>query len=133
MEFSTSRIHLSPEVLSEVLSRLPVKSLLRFKCVSKFWVELINTPYFISLHLHNYSKQRARVNIIQLLIQSGYDIDHCFQTLHLHPDNEEKGEATNLTYPIPLEYYRPFLVSQDYKFVGMYRLKDPFCSGSCVL
>ncbi|KAI3921326.1 hypothetical protein MKW92_026628, partial [Papaver armeniacum] len=45
-------------VTREVLSRLPVKSLMRFKCVCKHWLFLIQEdPSFIALHLEH-SKAR---------------------------------------------------------------------------
>ncbi|XP_026429849.1 F-box/kelch-repeat protein At4g19930-like [Papaver somniferum] len=38
-------------IISEILSRLPAKSLMRFKCVCKIWQSLIQKdPHFISLH-----------------------------------------------------------------------------------
>ncbi|XP_058201072.1 F-box/kelch-repeat protein At3g06240-like [Rhododendron vialii] len=40
------------EVLTDVLSRLPVKSLCRFKCVSPSWNSLISDPYFAKTHLN---------------------------------------------------------------------------------
>ncbi|OMO90482.1 hypothetical protein COLO4_19144 [Corchorus olitorius] len=42
--------------LDEILSRLPVKSLLRFKCVCKSWRILIEGPTFIALHLNRFEK-----------------------------------------------------------------------------
>ncbi|XP_019200197.1 PREDICTED: F-box protein At5g07610-like [Ipomoea nil] len=36
----------SDDLLTEIFLRLPVKSLLRFKCVSKRWLSLITHPYF---------------------------------------------------------------------------------------
>ncbi|XP_058007999.1 F-box protein CPR1-like [Hevea brasiliensis] len=43
--------HLPQELLAEVLSRLPVKSLLKCRCVSKTWYSLIADPSFIAQHL----------------------------------------------------------------------------------
>ncbi|XP_006358329.1 F-box/kelch-repeat protein At3g06240-like [Solanum tuberosum] len=37
----------------EVLNRLPVRSLLRFKCVSKLWMTLISDPNFKMKHLNH--------------------------------------------------------------------------------
>ncbi|KAH9621519.1 hypothetical protein KSS87_002326 [Heliosperma pusillum] len=50
---------LLPEIIAEILSRLPVKPLCRFKSVSKPWNSLINSPNFIKLHL---SKTLISVN-----------------------------------------------------------------------
>ncbi|XP_059441997.1 F-box/kelch-repeat protein At3g06240-like [Corylus avellana] len=55
-----------PQVLiAEILFRLPVKSLLRFQCVSKTWVALINDPTFINIHLENNRSER------NLIVQTG--------------------------------------------------------------
>ncbi|GFS30487.1 hypothetical protein Acr_00g0012160 [Actinidia rufa] len=48
---------LPQDLLMEILSRLPVKSLLRLKSVSKYWFSLIQNPSFIHLH-HNCSKKK---------------------------------------------------------------------------
>ena len=56
----TPRAHLSPllpeEVVIEILLRLSVKSLMRFKCVSKSWKSLISGPSFVKLHLQRSPK-----------------------------------------------------------------------------
>lgn len=42
------------KILMNILSRLPVLPLLRFKCVSKFWKTLISDPYFNMKHLRHH-------------------------------------------------------------------------------
>ncbi|XP_059294699.1 F-box protein CPR1-like [Lycium ferocissimum] len=49
------------EIIMDILSRLPVQSLLRFKCVSKPWKKLISEPYFTRMHLsHGKNNQNSQ-------------------------------------------------------------------------
>lgn len=42
--------NLPQDVMSNILSRIPIKFLLQFKCVSKSWFSLISSEEFIKLH-----------------------------------------------------------------------------------
>jgi F-box interacting protein len=41
------------DVVEQILSILPPKALMRFKCVSKKWYALITNPRFVAMHLSN--------------------------------------------------------------------------------
>ncbi|XP_059654761.1 putative F-box protein At4g38870 [Cornus florida] len=41
---------LPPEIIFQILKELPVKSLLRLKCVSKLWCSIIDDPFFVQSH-----------------------------------------------------------------------------------
>ncbi|XP_074265196.1 putative F-box protein At1g47790 [Silene latifolia] len=43
--------YMPPELLTQILTNLPAKSLARFRCVCKYWCSIIDDPYFVSLHL----------------------------------------------------------------------------------
>ena len=47
---------LREEMIEEILWRLPVKSLLRFRCVSKAWYTLISKPQFVKAPLRHQHK-----------------------------------------------------------------------------
>ncbi|MCD7472146.1 hypothetical protein HAX54_013142 [Datura stramonium] len=52
---------LPSEIITEILIRLPIKILLRFQSVSKFWFALISSPQFVKAHLvknKDYTHQR---------------------------------------------------------------------------
>uniref|UniRef100_A0A5B7BWI3 F-box domain-containing protein n=1 Tax=Davidia involucrata TaxID=16924 RepID=A0A5B7BWI3_DAVIN len=52
---------LPQDVVIEILSRLPVKSLMRFSCVCKNWYALIRNPNFITKHHNHHHHSSARL------------------------------------------------------------------------
>ncbi|XP_059645948.1 F-box protein CPR1-like [Cornus florida] len=52
------------EVTADILSRLPVKPLLRFRSVSKLWCSLIDSPVFIKSHLNRSIETNDNLSII---------------------------------------------------------------------
>ncbi|KAM7493699.1 hypothetical protein LguiB_028308 [Lonicera macranthoides] len=60
------------ELIIEILSRLPVKVLLKFKSVCKNWYEIIKNPYFIKKHLqNNYESDDGHLLIQRFIPESG--------------------------------------------------------------
>ncbi|XP_069145303.1 F-box/kelch-repeat protein At3g23880-like isoform X1 [Solanum lycopersicum] len=58
-------IHFQDEIMMDILRRLPMRSILRFKCVSKFWKSLIDDPYFKRTHyIHNRDNQNSKKILI---------------------------------------------------------------------
>ncbi|KAL9464643.1 hypothetical protein AB3S75_002280 [Citrus x aurantiifolia] len=57
----TSLGDLSDDMMIETLSRLPVRSLMRFKCVCKSWFGLVKDPNFIYKHLKRDDNMRLMV------------------------------------------------------------------------
>ncbi|KAI8556192.1 hypothetical protein RHMOL_Rhmol05G0232900 [Rhododendron molle] len=90
---------LPPEIIAAVLSRLPVKSLLRLRCVCKSWRSLVSNPEFAKTHLSlasantDYSNQR-------LILSSSYprtDVKSCSLYSIL---NEKSDSAVQLDCPL---------------------------------
>ncbi|XP_050213767.1 putative F-box protein At3g16210 [Mercurialis annua] len=74
--------YLPEEVIIEILSRLPVKSILKFTCVCKLWNSIIKTPDFISTFSSN-----KHDNYIFLLHPHKFDYRFC-----MHFDNKDFDE-----------------------------------------
>ncbi|AES71809.2 F-box protein interaction domain protein [Medicago truncatula] len=89
---------LPPEILAEILSRLPVESLLRFRSTSKSLKSLIDSHNFINLHLKNPLNQsviiRNNSDIYQLQID---DNDFSNRINSIIPLNHPfKGNSPNI-------------------------------------
>ncbi|WMV48253.1 hypothetical protein MTR67_041638 [Solanum verrucosum] len=50
---------LPTELINEILVKLLVKSLVKFSCVSKFWLRLISSPDFVKARLIIYANNKA--------------------------------------------------------------------------
>ncbi|KAF7027260.1 hypothetical protein CFC21_039320 [Triticum aestivum] len=66
---------LPDELVSDILTRLPVKSLLRFKCISKAWCATISDPSFIRRHLKMSAACRWEQNPPFLITRHSLDYD----------------------------------------------------------
>nr|XP_023882406.1 putative F-box protein At5g50220 [Quercus suber] len=54
--------HIPYDIAFNILAKLPVKSVIRFRCVCKSWDSSITTPYFISTHLNHNNNNKDRDN-----------------------------------------------------------------------
>nr|ABY82417.1 S-haplotype-specific F-box protein [Prunus pseudocerasus] len=58
------------EILIDILVRLPAKSLVRFLCTCKSWMDLIGSSSFVRTHLHRNVTKHAHVSLLCLHHQS---------------------------------------------------------------
>ncbi|KAL3508928.1 hypothetical protein ACH5RR_028329 [Cinchona calisaya] len=94
MEINTT--NLPADVLREILGRLPVKSLVRFRCVCKSWDALIRSPEFINLHLNKSEEDKYNIILIMRLIKNAIK-----NVLSFHSNNETLDTiAPDLEVPI---------------------------------
>lgn len=63
-------------LLTEILSRLPVKPLLRSKSVCKNWYSLIQNPSFIFLHHHRAASTAVTQSTDCLIVKRSLDGGH---------------------------------------------------------
>lgn len=61
------------DIITNILSRLPVKSISRFRCVSKTWCKLLNNPHFIKTQL-NHALQNNVFSLLVLSLRMGASI-----------------------------------------------------------
>ncbi|KAI8537932.1 hypothetical protein RHMOL_Rhmol09G0062600 [Rhododendron molle] len=102
--------HIPLEIIFDILSRLPVKSLLRFRSVCKPWLSLISNPQFVKTHLSTKSFKGD---------DDDDDYTHLRLVLNTHPSHNVTGLKT-----CSIETLRSVLESQQW--VSAVDLDYPF-------
>ncbi|KAF5730353.1 F-box and associated interaction domains-containing protein putative isoform 1 [Tripterygium wilfordii] len=79
------------DIVVEILARLPVKSVLRFKCVAKRWNQIIRSYDFVSKHC---SKQEPTCAFV---VRHDPEEEECYSWLH-EPQIDPEVETANLIF-----------------------------------
>ncbi|KAJ8424348.1 hypothetical protein Cgig2_032215 [Carnegiea gigantea] len=87
---------LPDDLLLEILVRLPVQSLLRFRCVSGFWQIFITSPLFISARIHH----NSMANSYRVLVRTFEPKADKKVQYKLCQDNESMDEIMTIDFPL---------------------------------
>lgn len=101
--------HLPEEIIQEILLRLPVKSLLKSRCVSKSWLSLISSPQFVKAHLKLSAENADHANhrIIFTFTNPCFNLKQCWvSSLMVEPWTV----ASNIDYPNKSPYRAVWVV-----------------------
>ncbi|KAI8529405.1 hypothetical protein RHMOL_Rhmol12G0222400 [Rhododendron molle] len=106
-----SDLHMPEEIIDEILVKLPVKSLLRFKCVSKSWCSIITSHGFILNHLRNSEKEENGTSIVK-----AYSASRTYFIMLRALWNPATREIRALSVPHLSITYRSFIKAHKHVF-----------------
>ncbi|OVA20841.1 F-box domain [Macleaya cordata] len=87
-------------IIVDILSKLPVKSILRFRCVCKPWCNLISNPNFVKIHLINHAIVKEKFNILLK------DYNHLYSMEYYDSSSSNTCyEAVEIDYPFKSQEY----------------------------
>ncbi|KAL6575885.1 hypothetical protein OROHE_000356 [Orobanche hederae] len=91
-----------PNIMHSILSRLPVKPLVRFKSVCKQWCNLFSSPNFIKLHYRQFSNDPENQNFMIYSLSETYNV----HTMSLFRIESDEQKPMNLDHPYPEIFFR---------------------------
>ncbi|XP_021766675.1 F-box/kelch-repeat protein At3g23880-like [Chenopodium quinoa] len=105
---------------SKILERLPVKSLLRFKCVCKRWRDEINTTFFITSHTRQVriNEPNSSTLIFRCLDYSSNEKRWWSRDIFSLDLQSSSLEVKKLPHYYPSSYESSYYSSFNYAFVG---------------
>ncbi|CAM8908728.1 unnamed protein product [Rhodiola kirilowii] len=93
---ATADCNLPKDIILDILSRLPVRSLIRFRCVCKSWAALTLNPNFITKH-HNRATEQLIVHT-----KRSFDSKHHAVTMILRT-NKKRNDGIDMELPPPCD------------------------------
>ncbi|XP_073051597.1 F-box protein At3g07870-like [Primulina eburnea] len=110
------------EIITDVLSRLPILNILRLKCVCKPWLELIESPEFAKLHLSK-SSPGLLVHQLQSCESSFFNLSGFEDELEV--ESHELNYIPVANFDIKIFHGRPVIVGSVNGFLCL-RSRLPF-------
>ncbi|KAM7503289.1 hypothetical protein LguiB_002193 [Lonicera macranthoides] len=89
--------YLPPEVMNEIITRLPVKTLLRCTSVCKSWYSLITSPNFITTHL-NRNNNGNQIFVRYFIADDNLTGKYQYS---VHLDNDTFDKLETFEFPLP--------------------------------
>ncbi|XP_075646889.1 F-box protein At3g07870-like isoform X2 [Castanea sativa] len=100
--------YLPEEVVLEILHRLPVKSLIRFRCVSKSWNSLITSSAFINSHLTRSLSLPSNPN--KLIVRHCLDSPYVEHYKLIDDDSDSFDQIQNIEFPLTTRCFQHFVL-----------------------
>jgi len=117
--------HIHDDVAFVVLSKLPLKSLIRFCCVQKSWTLLVENPYFMSIFRRNFlCKDHSCYNDTSFLLYRSFGVTDTFQPTLYSLSGERFENMIQLDWPNPFREQFYFYVCGSSSVNGIVCLKD---------
>ncbi|KAA8524975.1 hypothetical protein F0562_011387 [Nyssa sinensis] len=91
--------YLPREVWIDILTRLPVKTLLQIRCVCKLWQSLISNPTFITTHLNRTRNTTNKSHTLLLRHFNEGERRNKEHYLLLHDDQTRDEQSVELEFP----------------------------------
>ena len=125
--------YMPTEVVVDMLSRLPVKTLIKFSCVSKTWFSLISTHDFITMHLNrtlsntkdppyllfrHFNEETEKENFTFLSYEDPFPNDHFSKHLNFVNPKPYWQHYEFFNYPSDyIELHCPYKSSNEFWFI----------------
>ncbi|KAK9684956.1 hypothetical protein RND81_10G245600 [Saponaria officinalis] len=119
----SSDIHIPPELLYNILSRLPSKSLMRFRCVCKSWYSFITHDLeFHKLHLLNFNLNNKDPRWMGYQLGSDYDYRTTKFWLYDESFHSDNIQACHFHWEetTPVDFFYSVIVSSCNGIVCLY-------------
>ncbi|KAK8564533.1 hypothetical protein V6N12_036663 [Hibiscus sabdariffa] len=101
---SKTRTELPEMLVFDILAKLPVKSLIRFKCVCKHWSLSFQTPLFITQHHHNHLRNNNLNFILKRPIGNSFSYFNLFELST--EDGQSFSPKQNICLPLCNDRWR---------------------------
>ena len=100
--------YLPEEVVLEILHRLPVKSLIQFRCVSKSWNSQITSSAFINSHLTQSLSLPSNSN--KLIVRHRVDSPYVKHYKLIDDNNDSFNQIQNIELPLMSHRIQHFML-----------------------